>query len=148
VTPETITMQEKLRTLAGYLDELASVARVSEREYLDSPMPRRAAERLMQVCVDAVGDIADLVLRELREETPATARESLAKLGQLGILQDPLAERLMGFVGLRNRLVHQYDRIDDARLHAGLHSFIRRCREYVSATSEWLSDHQEQGRQT
>ncbi|MGH3995944.1 MAG: HepT-like ribonuclease domain-containing protein [Pseudonocardiaceae bacterium] len=35
-------------------------------------------------------------------------------------LDDALAGRLRGLAGLRNRLVHVYDEIDDARVHEAL----------------------------
>ena len=72
-------------------------------------------------------------------EPPAAARESLARVQELGILSPTLADRLIQTVGVRNRLVHQYDRIDSARVHAGLRSFLRRAKEFAVVTEAWLS---------
>lgn len=55
--------------------------------------------------------------------TPNTARDqrdSFARLADRRVLDDDLAQRLMALAGLRNRLVHFYDEIDDDRIHAAL----------------------------
>jgi len=37
-----------------------------------------------------------------------------------GVIDEELAGRLRGLAGLRHRLVHVYDEIDDARVHTAL----------------------------
>ncbi|MGH3985308.1 MAG: DUF86 domain-containing protein [Pseudonocardiaceae bacterium] len=41
-------------------------------------------------------------------------------LHEQGVIDDALAGRLRGLAGMRNRLVHVYDEIDDARVHEAL----------------------------
>lgn len=106
MSPSTSAIYDKLASLIAYISELDPHSRVSLDEYLASPLLRRAVERLFQIIVEAITDITDLILTELGQEPPAAARESLAKLQELGILSDTLADRLIQFVGVRNRLVH------------------------------------------
>jgi uncharacterized protein YutE (UPF0331/DUF86 family) len=126
MSPDESALREKLADLLRYIAELEPHTTVTLDEYLASPLLRRAVERLIQITMEVTTDIADVALTELGQEPPAAARESLAKLRELKILSPALADRLIQFVGVRNRLVRQYDRIDDSRVHAGLRSFLRR----------------------
>lgn len=47
---------------------------------------------------------------------PADYFTSFLKLADLAILDRPFAERLAPSAGLRNRLVHEYDAIDPAKV--------------------------------
>ena len=144
MSPDKSVIREKLVALLGYIDELEPHISVSLDEYLSSSLLRRAVERLFQIIVEAMVDIADLILSDSGIEPPAAARESLARVQELGILSPTLADRLIQTVGVRNRLVHQYDRIDNARVHVGLRSFLRRAKEFAVVTEAWLSQRDEE----
>lgn len=126
MAPDKSVIREKLVVLLGYIAELEPHVSISLDEYLASSVIRRAVERLFQIIVEAIVDIADLILTDSGHEPPAAARESLVRLQELGILSAALADRLIQSVGVRNRPVHQYDRIDNARVHGGLRLFLRR----------------------
>ncbi len=148
MSPDKSVISEKLVALLGYIDELEPHISVSLDEYLSSSLLRRAVERLFQIIVEAIVDIADLILSDSGIEPPAAARESLARVQELGILSPTLADRLIQTVGVRNRLVHQYDRIDNARVHVGLRSFLRRAKEFAVVTEAWLSQRDEEETKT
>lgn len=148
MSPDKSVIREKLVALLGYIDELEPHISVSLDEYLSTSLLRRAVERLFQIIVEAIIDIADLILSDSGIEPPAAARESLARVQELGILSPTLADRLIQTVGVRNRLVHQYDRIDNARVHVGLRSFLRRAKEFAVVTEAWLSQRDEEETKT
>lgn len=50
--------------------------------------------------------------------TPTTYADAFRRLGEAGIIEPTLAERLARAAGFRNLVAHAYDRLDMARVHA------------------------------
>ncbi len=69
-------------------------------------------ERAIQLCVD----LAAMSLADRDEPPPISMREAFLGMGRLGLLTPDLAARLAGAVTLRNILVHEYARVDWARV--------------------------------
>ena len=68
---------------------------------------------------------------------PKDNGDSVRLLGMHDVLDDQLAGRLVGAVGLRNLLVHQYAEIDDTRTVAFLDQ-IGDFDAFVAQVSAWL----------
>jgi uncharacterized protein YutE (UPF0331/DUF86 family) len=135
-------LRQRLAAIHRYAAELEPLAAKPLSEYLADYVVRRAAERLIQLTVDAITGAADLIVRETGHEPSTSEPESLAQVQALGVISEQLARVLMQATGLRNRLVHAYQRIDDERVLAASGELVRRAREYVAATEEWLSKHE------
>jgi len=98
----------RLRQLRDTLDELAPMRAVTPARLAAAPLERAGVERLLQVAVDLAIDInAHLAVAELGR-APATGRESFHAVGEAGVIDRELAERLAPAAGLRNVLVHRY----------------------------------------
>lgn len=136
VRPEIV--RRKLSHLDGYLAELEAHRGVDLEAYLAPGGPRRAVERLIQLVVEAAADINVHVVSELEGRPPIDYRESFYAAARVGLLPPALAERLAPSAGLRNALVHEYARIDDARVHASIPLVLDGFREYVRAVVAWL----------
>lgn len=59
--------------------------------------------------------------------------------GRRGVIPDSLAHSLAPAAGLRSRLVHEYDSIDDAIVLAAVGDACRRFAEYVAAVERYLT---------
>lgn len=70
---------------------------------------------LMRAAEQAV-DLANYLVRKQQLGLPQNSRESFLLLGQAGIIQPELAERLGRMVGFRNIAVHEYQRLDLAKV--------------------------------
>jgi uncharacterized protein YutE (UPF0331/DUF86 family) len=103
----------KLDELDGYLGELRTIAPARLEDYR-TVEKRRACERLIQVSVEAVLDICALLVTGLRLGIPAEEDDLFGKLAHRGVLTPATVETLRRMKGLRNLLVHEYARIDDA----------------------------------
>ncbi len=102
----------KLQNLEAYLQELESLVRIPLAEFMERPYYRRTAERLIQIIVEDAIDCGTLVLDLLGKPIPVASREVFVRLHQAGVLGRSLAHRFQEYVGLRNRIVHDYDRIE------------------------------------
>jgi hypothetical protein len=59
--------------------------------------------------------------------------QSFPDLGTAGVLARELAERLAPSAGLRNRIAHEYDDLDPARVHAALQDAVQDVPAYMAA---------------
>ena len=73
---------------------------------------RKATERLLQELIESAIDINTHLIVGTGHTVPDDYYESFIKAGELKIIPSELAEKLAPSAGLRNRLVHEYDRLD------------------------------------
>lgn len=103
----------RLDELDGYLAELRAIAPSSLAEYL-AIEKRRACERLLQIAVEAVIDVCALLVAGLRLGCPAEEDDLFDKLAHRGVISGSTIDTLRRMCGLRNILVHEYGRVNDA----------------------------------
>lgn len=75
-----------------------------------------ACERAVQLCVEVAIDTCALLVIGLRFGLPGEPNDLFEKLARHGVISRGLAETLQQMKGLRNILVHEYGRVDDARV--------------------------------
>jgi uncharacterized protein YutE (UPF0331/DUF86 family) len=68
---------------------------------------------------------------------PTSNARSVALLGEHGVLDHDLADRLASAVGFRNVLVHQYAEVDDDRVVAHLDG-VGDLEAFVATTAAWV----------
>ena len=107
-------VRRKLAAISQNLADLRPIAALSLSEFMSDRLRRKAVERLLQEVVEAAVDVNLHVLRTLEVELPGDYYTSFIELGRRGVIVKNLAERLAPAAGLRNRLVHEYDTIDDS----------------------------------
>ena len=71
---------------------------------------------------------------------PKDNGDAVRLVGTHGVVDEQLAHRLVGAVGFRNLLVHQYAEIDDART-VGFLDRIGDIEDFVGHVSTWLDEH-------
>jgi uncharacterized protein YutE (UPF0331/DUF86 family) len=116
VDPDRI--HRRLELLACYLRELRRLRDLPVAEYLRHDI--YAGRYLIQVAAQTCIDLANHVIASEGWRAPRDFGDSFTVLREHGVIDDALAGRLRRLAGLRNRLVHVYDEIDDARVHEAL----------------------------
>jgi hypothetical protein len=114
IDPELVT--RKMVLIAEDLRALEPLARRPLADYLASPTDEVLAERYLS-------------------PRPRTIYHSFLALAGLGVLDRTFAERIAACAGLRNRIVHEYDAIDPARVPAALEAAVRDVPEYMRRVS-------------
>lgn len=133
-------LQRKLISLAAYLDELDATLPAAVAAYTTATTVRRAAERLVQVVVEAAIDAGDLLLAAEGRMVGETAREIFEALHAAGIIDDPLRRRFAyEYSALRNRIVHDYDELDDALVWQAARQLVPDGRALVAALTARLA---------
>ena len=128
----------KMVLITADLGTLQGMASKDRGSYLASPTDELVAERLLERMSGRMIDINFHLITEAGEAPPADYYESFTRLARLGVLERDFATRIAGSAGLRNRIVHEYDEIDPARVHEALQSavtdipaYLRRINDYV-----------------
>jgi uncharacterized protein YutE (UPF0331/DUF86 family) len=112
-----LTAIESSRSSTTSTATSASCALVPERfEEYEQLERKRACERTVQLCIEAVIDTCALLVIGLRLGLPGDPDDLFEKLADGGAITPALARRLTEMKGLRNILVHEYGRIDDHRV--------------------------------
>ena len=133
-------LQRKLTSLAAYLDELEAILPATLIEYIAASTVRRAVERLVQVVVEAAADAGDLLLAEEGRTAGETTREIFEALHAAGIIEDALRRRFAyEHSALRNRIVHDYDELDNAAVWQAAHRLVPDGRALVAVVTARLA---------
>lgn len=131
-------VRRKLAVIVRDLADLASVAGLSLEEYRRDRFRQKGIERLLQEVVEAAVDINLHLVRAAGGPTPPDYHECFVAMGRAGILPAALAEDLAPAAGLRNRLVHEYDEIDDGIVLGAVRTAQARFGAYVEAVERYL----------
>ncbi len=102
-------IRRKLAVILENLNALRTIDSMKEEEYSEDIYKRKATERLLQELIEAAIDINTHIIVQVGNAAPDDYYESFIRAGKLKILSPGLAEKLAPSAGLRNRLVHEYD---------------------------------------
>lgn len=105
-------IETKLSYIQTYYHELEGVLGYSDQEIKGDTLKLRALERIIQLIVDEIIDINNHIIRYARLRVPEDFQSAFLILAENKILPDGFARRIAPVVGLRNRLVHRYEKVD------------------------------------
>jgi uncharacterized protein YutE (UPF0331/DUF86 family) len=107
------------------------------RESLRRAEAARAGRDLQEAIEVALDINADLIA-ETAAPVPDDYYSGFVAMGDLGILSPELARRRAPSAGLRNRLVHEYDTLDDDRVLAASATLLEQYPRYIQAIEAHL----------
>lgn len=129
-------IEQKLAFLIEHLDELAPLSIATLDEYKTDAIKRHATEKLIELVVGYATDINQLIIEGVGHSVPQTYYSTFAVMGELGTLPEDLI-RLANTTGLRNRLVHGYEKLS----HEAVYSFkplVKNYQQYMMLMSDYL----------
>ena len=104
-------VHRKLALLDRYSIQLKNqLENVNIEAFKNDWVLQRMAERVLQVMIEVVTDIAERIIALRGAGPAATAAEAMAKLAELKVIQS--AQAYTNIVRFRNLIVHQYEEID------------------------------------
>ena len=130
-------VRRKLAAIRRNLDDLAVIRNLTVVEYRADRFRQKGTERLLQETVEAAVDVNMHVLRALGE-SPTDYFTSFVQMGQQGVIGEDLADRLAPAAGLRNRLVHEYEDLDDAIVLEAVGDAIDQFPRYAQQVERYL----------
>lgn len=140
MTPvDAAVIRRKLGRIIEALNGLRPVATLALAQYRERYYERKAAERLLQEAIEAALDINAHLIAESGRAVPEDYYSGFLKLAELGMLHAKLARELAPAAGLRNRLVHEYNEIDDAKVLAAIGRILELFPRYIQAIEAALT---------
>ncbi len=129
----------RLAQLAGFLQELEQLtAGVDEQSYAQNLQVRRAVERQLQLIVECATDANAMTLKHLKQAPASDYFNTFINLAECGVLPEDFALQLAASTGLRNILVHEYQRVDDRIVYQSISKTLLGYRRYLRLMIEYL----------
>ena len=124
-----------LDTYVGYLEELATRP---ASEFAGSFLVTGAARYYLQVAIECCIDIGAHVLAADTARRAEDYRAVFRLLAEERVIGEDTARAMDPAAALRNRLVHGYERVDDARVHAMLAGAATTFRAFAREIAAYL----------
>jgi uncharacterized protein YutE (UPF0331/DUF86 family) len=100
---------QRLKSLSGKMKSI--------QDYQASSDAKDVAERNLQVAIEACLDIGKIIISREGFEEPKDNKGIFAVLAKSGIIESKTLTFLIPMAGMRNILVHGYDKIDDGLIY-------------------------------
>jgi uncharacterized protein YutE (UPF0331/DUF86 family) len=136
---EIDVLKRKLARMVENLKALKPIGKMSKKKYQEDLYRRKAAERLLQELIEAAIDINLHLISAAGHPVPDDYYQSFITAGELKIISADLAKRLAPSAGLRNRLVHEYDEIEDAIILQSVAMAEELYAQYVHEVEDYIS---------
>jgi uncharacterized protein YutE (UPF0331/DUF86 family) len=127
-------INNKIIEIEKYLEELESVLPRSFEEYSFDWKIRDICERRFEKIIEAIEDLAFLVVSYKELKYPEYEKEIFDILHENKIISEILAKKLKGAKGMRNFIVHQYGKIDNELVFEAV------TEQLVKDVSEFLNE--------
>ena len=112
MTISQIFIEEKINLLAGYLKTASGIFDISDDNLIIKSNDIYVLERMFQLGVEVIIDINNYFIKELNIEPALDIQSSFKTLADNNILPKEFADKIAPVVGLRNKLVHVYEKLD------------------------------------
>ena len=129
----------KIDELNQYIKELEKIRPKTFEEYKSNILIKRACERLLQVSIECIIDIASILVKELKIGLPSEEEDLFDKLEENGIITRKMKDKLRLMRGFRNILIHRYGKIDDKLVFENL-SKIQDFKDFSKQIIEFLKN--------
>lgn len=131
-------VRKKLSVIARNLVALEGIEDLTLSRYEKDLLLSKAIERLLQEIIDGAIDINTYIIVQLGQNPPEDYYRSFILAGELKIITTELAEKLAPSTGLRNRLIHEYDTIDNVLMLEALRECKTDYNRYVQGIEAFL----------
>lgn len=125
--------------MGSYMEELMPFIEKYRRGEMSLDNPEvHVIERLFQLLADAAIDINTHIITRGGLESPDDYEGTFRIVGKSKIIPYDLAERISNSVGLRNRMVHGYEKVQKKKMLDDISNGINQYTEYMRHISEYM----------
>ena len=124
-------IENKISAARKYLKILERYKKYSKEEIKNNLDIRGAVERYLYLAAQAAIDLAEAVIAYKKFRKPTTMTEAFYILDEEGIIDAKLTEKLVGMVGFRNIVAHDYEKINYDIVYAVLHKGLKDINDFL-----------------
>ncbi|MEA3349317.1 MAG: DUF86 domain-containing protein [Chloroflexota bacterium] len=133
-------VRRKLNRIIKCLQRIKEAEEKTLDDYLSDRDLQFIMERQLELAIGAAVDLNVHVIVQSGMGTPADAYTSFIELARhTGAIPMSLARQIAPATGLRNRLVHAYEEIDQGLVYQGLHTALKDFPQYIEAIEAYLN---------
>jgi len=131
-------LYRKINLINKDLSNLRKLSYLSFKDYLKNPEYEVLAERYLERIIGRMIDINYHILSELNEINPVDYFSSFVEMGKNNYISIELSEKLKKSAGLRNRLAHEYDDIDEKKIYEAIKKSLKEIPEFLRSIIDLL----------
>ena len=124
-------VQRKITLILEDLEKVRSLAALATDGYLSDPRNEVLAERYLERIIGRAIDINYHLVTETLLLTPKDYWDSFIQLSEVAALDSSSALSFARLAGLRNRITHEYNRLDEALIHEAHGQIVSELPEYL-----------------
>ncbi|MFA6808488.1 MAG: DUF86 domain-containing protein [Eubacteriales bacterium] len=136
--PDIEVAVDKLLKMEQYVNQLDSIKPASMDEYKKDLKTKYAVERIIQMIVDLAVDVNNVLLSYCKKPPAADYFNSFIELSESGVLEKTFALKIAPSTGLRNRLVHEYEKINDEIVYNSFQEVIVMYNQYIKEINRFI----------
>ena len=133
-------IHRKINLIGKDLQSLKPISLLSEKEYFKKPEYEILTERYLERIITRVIDINYHLIVESGYPPPKDYFSSFTELGKIKILPYDFSQKLAQYSGLRNRLVHEYNSLDEKKVYLASKSIIKDLPQYFRHIEKFLKE--------
>lgn len=130
---------DKLIRMHQYITELQALKPESYQQYNADHKTRYAVERVMQLVVDLALDVNNLLLAHYQRPPASDYYNSFIDLSECDVFEIQFALAIAPSTGLRNRLVHEYEKINDKVVYDSIDVIVHMYNQYMENVNDILN---------
>ena len=106
-------IKDKIEEIEEFASELDEITPKNFEDYVEDNKTKAACERYFEKIIEAIVDLAFLIIKEKGLRTPEEDKEAFDILAEEKIISKQLSEKLKDAKGMRNLIAHEYGKTDD-----------------------------------
>ena len=119
-------IRDKIEEIEIYLEEFESIIPETFEEYESDIVKKAACERYAEKIIEAIVDLAFLVIKEKSFRKPEDDKQTFDILYENKLINLELCNKLKNAKGMRNILAHEYGKIDDEIVFESITNELRK----------------------
>jgi uncharacterized protein YutE (UPF0331/DUF86 family) len=136
-----VVVADKIELVRRMLQGIGTLPLDDLSSFTADPRMVAAADSYLRRALEALLDLGRHLLAKGFGRAPAEYGEVARQLGEVGVVEAPLAERLVLMARYHNRMVHFYDEITEEELYRILTRELGDLEAVISAVTDWLAEH-------
>ncbi|MBI5152024.1 DUF86 domain-containing protein [Candidatus Peregrinibacteria bacterium] len=125
-------IENKISAIKKYLKILEMYKKISKKELEKDLTLRGAVERYLYLAAQATIDLAEAVIAHKKFRKPTTLSECFYILNEEKIIPRELTKKMVGMVGFRNIVAHDYGEINYDIVYDVLQNGLKDIKEFLS----------------
>jgi len=128
---DPVLITRKINLIVRDLNALTAFGQMSLEDYQSDRVNEVAAERYLERIIGRMIDINFHIITELGHPPPKDYFDSFTMLGKLQVLPMAFSQKIASAAGLRNRIVHEYDELDEKKIHEALQDALQDIPQFI-----------------